>query len=156
MMNPYTIGKKDIYSENFEFLSQGVKTFRMKVIYTYLGIEPITQKHLYNLGFGVLSFDPEIGVEEIDDKIKTNNGDKHEILSTVALTAISFFDEHPNSILFFQGSSPSRTRTYQMAISQNLDSLKKDFLIRGYIKDIDLPEIFVKGKNYEAFLIEQM
>lgn len=154
-MTAYNIGEKDIYSENFEFLSQGVNTFQMKVNYTYLGIEPVTQKHLYNLGFGVVCFDSETGLEDIDDKIITNNGDKDKILSTVALTAISFFDEHPNSILFFQGSSPSRTRTYQMAIGQNIEMLKKNFIIRGYVENSDLPEVFQKNKNYEAFLIEQ-
>jgi hypothetical protein len=155
MMNPYTIGRKDIYSENFEFLSQGVKTFQMKVVYTYLGIEPFTQKHLYNLGFGVIYFDSETGLEDIDDKIITNNGDKDKILSTVALTAISFFDEHPNSVLFFQGSSPSRTRTYQMGIGQNIEMLKNNFVVRGYVENKDLPEVFQRNKNYEAFLIEQ-
>jgi hypothetical protein len=136
MMNPYTIGRKDIYSENFEFLSQGAKTFKMKVVYTYLGIEPVTQKHLYNLGFGVIWVDSETGLEDIDDKIITNNGDK-------------------DKVLFFQGSSPSRTRTYQMAIGQNIAMLKEDFVVRGYLENKDLPEIFQKSKNYAAFLIEQ-
>ncbi len=65
----------------------------MRVNYSYLGIiEPTTKKHIYNLGFGVVFFNQETGVEEIDDKIITNNGDKDKILSTVALTAIPFFD----------------------------------------------------------------
>ena len=155
-MTTYNIGEKDIYSENFEFLSHGVKTFQMRVSYTYSGIiEPVTKKYLYNLGFGVLSINSETGLEEIDDKITTNNGDKDKILSTVALTATPFFDEHPNSILFFIGSSPSRTRTYQMAIRQNIEMLKKNFVIRGYVENSNLPEEFQKNKNYEAFLIEQ-
>ena len=127
----------------------------MRVNYTYLGIEPTTQKHLYNLGFGVVCFDYETGLEDIDDKIVTNNGDKDKILSTVALTAISFFDEHPNSILFFQGSSSSRTRTYQMAIGRNIEMLKENFVVQGYVENNNLPEVFQRSKNYEAFLIEQ-
>lgn len=147
----YNVGEKDIYSENFEFYSHGEKKYLMGVNYSYIGIEAITRKPVYNLGFGVLKINPETGLEEIDDSIKTNNGDRDKILSTVAFTALLFFDKHPDTIIYFEGSSPSRIRTYQMTLNRHSETLKKDFLIRGYTEDDYLPEEFEKDKNYVAF-----
>lgn len=151
----YNVGEKDIYSENFEFYSHGEKKYLMGVNYPYIGIEAVTHKPVYNLGFGVLKINLETGLEEIDDSIKTNNGDRDKILATVAFTALSFFNKHPDTIIYFEGSSPSRIRTYQMALNRHSETLKKDFLIRGYTEDDYLPEEFEKDKNYVAFLIEK-
>lgn len=151
----YNVGEKDIYSENFEFYSHGEKKYLMGVNYSYIGIEAVTHKPVYNLGFGVLKINPETGLEEIDDSIKNNNGDRDKILATVAFTALSFFNKHPDTIIYFEGSSPSRIRTYQMALNRHSETLKKDFLIRGYTEDDYLPEEFEKDKNYVAFLIEK-
>ena len=151
----YNVGEKDIYSENFEFYSHGDKQYLMGVNYTYIGIEATTGKRVYNLGFGILKTNPETGLEEIDDNMKTNNGDKDKILATVAKTALSFFEKHPDTIIYFEGSSPSRIRTYQMALNRHSEILKKDFLIRGYIENSYLLEEFEKDKNYIAFLIEK-
>ena len=85
--------------------------------------------------------------------LKTNNKDK--ILATVAITALSFFEKHPNTIIYFEGSSPSRIRTYQMALNRHSEILEKDFMIRGYIEDNYLLKEFKKDKNYVAFLIEK-
>jgi hypothetical protein len=149
------IGEKDIYSENFEFYSHGEKQYLMGVNYSYIGIEATTGKQVYNLGFGVLRINSETGLEEIDDSVKTNNGDRDKILATVAFTALSFFDKHPDTIIYFEGSSPSRIRTYQMALNHHFETLKKDFLIRGYTEEDYLPEEFEKDKKYVAFLIEK-
>jgi hypothetical protein len=151
----YRIGEKDIYSENFEFYSDGEKQYLMGVNYSYIGIEAVTSKPVYNLGFGVLKINQDTGLEEIDDTIKTNNGDRDKILATVASTALSFFDKHPNTIIYFEGSSPSRIRTYQMILSRHSETLKRDFLIKGYTEDDYLPEEFEKDKKYVAFLIEK-
>ena len=151
----YSIGEKDIYSENFEFYSYGEKQYLMGVNYSYIGIEAVTSKKVYNLGFGVLKVNSETGIEEIDDKVKTNNGDRDKILATVAYTALSFFDKHPNTIIYFEGNSPSRIRTYRMALNHHFEELMKDFLIRGYTEEEYLPEEFEKDKNYVAFLIEK-
>jgi hypothetical protein len=151
----YDIGEKDIYSENFEFYSYGGKQYLMGVNYTYIGIEAVTSKPVYNLGFGVLKINPETGLEEIDDTIKTNNGDRDKILATVAFTALSFFDKHPDTIIYFEGSSPSRIRTYQITLNHHFEVLKKDFLIKGYTEQDYLPEEFEKDKKYVAFLIEK-
>ena len=85
--------------------------------------------------------------------LKTNNKDK--ILATVAITALSFFEKHPNTIIYFEGSSPSRIRTYQVALNRHSEILEKDFMIRGYIEDNYLLKEFKKDKNYVAFLIEK-
>lgn len=154
-LEAYNLGGEDIYSENFEFYSEGEKRFLMVVNYSFLGYENLTNKPVYNLGFGVLTINPETGQEEIDDKIKTNNGDKAKILATVALTAKAFFSKHPTSIIYFEGSSPSRIRTYQILISQYYDILEEDFFIRCYQAENELPVEFQKNKNYFSFLIEK-
>ena len=154
-LEAYNIGEKDICSENFEFYSEGEKKFLMAVNYSFLGYEYFTNKPIYNLGFGVLTINSETGEEEIDDKIKTNNGDKVKILATVALTAKAFFNKHPFCIVYFEGSSPSRIRTYQILISQYYDVLKEDFYIRCYQANSVSSVEFQKNKNYISFLIEK-
>ena len=147
----YDVGEKDICSENFEFYSNGKERYLMGINYSYIGLEAATSKPVYNLGFGVLKINPETGLEEVDDTIKTNNGDRDKILATVALTALSFFDKHPNTIIYFEGSSSSRIRTYQMALNRHFDVLKKDFLMKGYTEEDYLPEEFEKGKIMSPF-----
>jgi len=129
----------------FEFKSSGPKGIFIKSIrYSETSIS-----NVFNLAFGDL--DLESG--EIDDEIRTNNGDRNLILATVASSIYSFTDKYPMANVFLTGSSDSRTRLYQIAISVNLDELSEDFLIYGK-KDEDW-ESFQKGKNYEAFVLKR-
>jgi len=81
----------------------------------------------------------------------TNNGDRDKILSTVVATAFSFFSKYPNYAIHVTGNTKSRTRLYQMAISNYFEELSIDFDIYGKLNGAYVR--FKKGDNYEAFII---
>jgi hypothetical protein len=60
--------------------------------------------------------------------------------------------DHPEAILFAEGSTKSRTRLYQMGISKISDDFFEMFEIEGLIDGGWEP--FQKGKNYESFLLK--
>lgn len=128
----------------YEFFSDGPNGKIKKVIQYH---ELSTNKGVYNLGFG----DMDISNSELDDLAISNNQDTKKILSTVAKTVVEFLTEHPTAIIMAQGSTPSRTRLYQMGISQFWGEIKEHFEVKGYINNDWYS--FEKGKNFEAFFI---
>jgi hypothetical protein len=89
----------------------------------------------------------------ISDMIVSNNNDMEKVLSTVIQTFPIFFEEFEQSKIFFRGSTPARTRLYKIIISKYLQVFEQDYLIYGFLNRAS--ELFVKGKNYEAFLISK-
>lgn len=128
----------------YEFYSEGPRgSIKKTVIYSQI------EGNLFNLAFG----DWNEKLQKLDDSIRSNNGDRDKILATVASTAIDFTDRFPQSEIFTEGSTPARTRLYQMGISDNLEEIRKDFEIHGYREQNWV--LFRKGINYEAFLIKR-
>lgn len=108
----------------YRFSSTGPKgKFEMRVSFTATG------KNTYNLGFGVIDPDDEW----LDDLIELRNGDTQKILATVANCALIFLDQHPASRIHAAGSTPSRTRLYQMGINRVLPELTDEYGIAGLI-----------------------
>lgn len=127
----------------YEFTSKGKKGDIPKLIkYTETSV-----KGIYNLGFG----DKLSNTDDFDDTIVSNNGDSLNILATVAASVYTFTDKYPDSYVFATGSSESRTRLYQIGISNNLAEIEEDFDVLGY-KDGKF-EKFEKDRNYDGFLI---
>jgi hypothetical protein len=83
----------------------------------------------------------------------TNNQDSQQVLLTVALTVFKFFENHPNASVYVTGSTKSRTRLYQIGISNNLSELIKHVELVGFASN--KWEVFRKGVRYEAFLIKR-
>lgn len=104
---------------------------------------------VYNLAFG--DEDPFTG--DINDKVVTNNKDRDVVLSTVATTIQTFIDHYGNHFIFVAGSTPARTRLYQMGIAKLLDEIAIDFDVFGIIGDDISP--FKTNLNYEAFLVKR-
>ena len=102
---------------------------------------------IYNLGFGDFNED----LDDIDDRSVSNNQDTQKVLTTVAKTVIDFMHQHPRSIVMAKGSTPSRTRLYQMGISQFWNEIEPTFEVKGFMDNNWHP--FEKGKNFEAFFI---
>ena len=128
----------------YEFFSEGPKgSIKKTVIYSEI------EDGLFNLAFG----DWNEQLNKLDDSIRSNNGDRDKILATVASTAIDFTDRFPQAEIFTEGSTPARTRLYQMGISNHLEEISEGFEIQGYIEQEWSP--FRKGINYEAFLIKR-
>lgn len=128
----------------YEFISQGIKGQIKKMVkYSFTGTE-----NVYNLGFG--DFDTE--TNQINDFSVTNNGDSTKVLATVASTVYAFTEKYPNSWILATGSTVVRTRLYRMGITNNLNEIRKDFVVFG-LNDKGLWEKFIIGEDYEAFLI---
>ena len=127
----------------FEFTSEGPKGQIPKIIrYTEVGIS-----NFYNLGFG-----DRIGdTKDFDDKVVSDNKDSLKVLSTVVESVSIFTDVYPEAFVFATGSTPVRTRLYQIGISNNLEEILEHFQVLGMKNNAW--EKFEKNQNYVAFLI---
>jgi hypothetical protein len=128
----------------YEFYSEG-PVGRIKKMVSYKRIENC----LFNLAFG----DWNEKFREIDDSSRSNNGDRDKVLATVAFTAIDFTSRNPGAMIFIEGSTPSRTRLYQMGIRCNLLEINEKFKVEGWIEERWEP--FRLGRNYESFLVQR-
>ncbi|WP_080055555.1 DUF6934 family protein [Spirosoma aerolatum] len=127
----------------FEFVSIGQRVIRKVIIYQKLPLP-----NLYNLALG----DIEVG-GKADFEIISDNGDRDYVLATVIQTLITFFQNHPQASVFITGSTPSRTRLYQVVIARELTEIQKRFEISGVTETGNEP--FQKGVLYRAFVISQ-
>jgi hypothetical protein len=64
-----------------------------------------------------------------------------------------FSENHPKKWVFAQGSSPARTRLYQMGISKYLDEVSTQFEVFGL--NGEEFELFRKGVNYQAYIAKR-
>jgi hypothetical protein len=133
---------------SYEFYSYGPKG-RIHKMVTFTCI-PHTDPPVYNLAFGDLN--PESG--EVDDRKNSNNQDKDIVLATVASTIAKFCDHHGDHYIYAEGSTPSRTRLYQMGIAEFWQEISMDFEVYGLIADVWKPFI-PHTVNYEAFLVKR-
>ena len=75
------------------------------------------------------------------------------MLSTVANTVIDFTNHYGDHDIYAKGSTPLRTRLYQIGISVLLEEISIYFYVYG-LKDDNWHD-FQKDVNYEAFLIKR-
>ena len=148
----YHVLRVDDY--NLQFHSTGLNgNFELRIFFDKL--YGSNEENVYNVGFGVW----DDLLKCIDDRIELNNGDTNKILATVAQAALSFLETHPRAYLYVKGSTPSRTRKYQMGIASYLWLLKDGYTVKGLINIQDKGELayhwedFRVGINYEAFLL---
>ncbi|MBD1362915.1 hypothetical protein IDJ77_03755 [Mucilaginibacter sp. ZT4R22] len=132
--------------KEYEFFSDGPKgRIKKLVTFTRMQVYPV----MYNLAFG--DADPETGL--MNDLITSNNEDRDVVLATVANTIIKFCDHYGDHFIFAKGSTPTRTRLYQMGINRLISEIGKSFDVYGMIGD----EIyqFQTNVNYDAFLVKR-
>jgi hypothetical protein len=130
----------------FEFDSHGPKgTIKKSVQYAEM---PRLESDIpmFNLGFG----DWDDNVEKIDDRRTSGNADRDKVLATVANTALDLTNRLGNVFIHAKGSTPARTRLYQMSINANLEEIECLFDIYGFTSE--RWEKFKLGINYSAFL----
>jgi hypothetical protein len=65
---------------------------------------------------------------------------------------IDVMEDYPGAIILAKGSTPSRTRLYQMGIAKVLNEINQSFEIKGFINNSW--RLFQKGINYSAFLLK--
>ncbi|HMH20822.1 MAG TPA: hypothetical protein VK563_03555 [Puia sp.] len=139
----YLVTASDDYC-TYLFFSEGLRGRIAKgVIYSRI------EGNLFNLGFG----DWNEEFQELDDSNRSNNGDRDKVLATVAFTAFDFTNKYPDAWIVAEGSTPTRTRLYQMGMADNLLEINENFEIDGLLNGLWEP--FQRGMNYEAFLIRR-
>lgn len=132
----------------FQFKSKGPKGEIKKVVQ----FTKTQNGDIYNLAFGNLNED-----NSVDDETTNDNKDRNKILATIAAIVYEFTAYYPDKMIFFCGTTPERTRLYRMALTINLEELKKDFKIYGVLKGIDsfVKVGFRKGIDYFGFIVKR-
>ena len=148
-MNPgrYKYRVSDTYLD-FEFESEGPKGKIRKIVrYSPQNADGTTY---FNLAFGDLNLTTGI----IDDLAKTNNQDREKVLATIAATVLEFTTHFPDILIYAKGSTPARTRLYQIGIAANWIEIDALLYVYGYKQDIGW-QPFRKNVNYNAFLVKR-
>jgi hypothetical protein len=131
----------------FTFNSHGPNGIIKKVIkYDFLN-ELDDGTLLFNLGFGDYNGDDE----DYSDLTISNNEDREKVLGTIAATVLDFTRHFKIVSIYAIGSTPSRTRLYQMGINAYLEEIQSAFHILGIL--LDEWKEFKRGVNYQAFVV---
>jgi hypothetical protein len=139
---PYTVSKTFL---DFEFESEGPKGKIKKIVrYSLQNANGITY---CNLGFGDLN----PNTRKIDDLVISNNKDRSKILATVAATVLAFTEQFPDIMVYAEGSTPVRTRLYQIGIITHWKQIRPFLEVYGYAGGEWMK--FRKTINYEAFIV---
>jgi hypothetical protein len=133
---------------DFEFFSEGPNGRIKKIV--QFKLEFTDGIPFYNISFG--DWDNE--VKAIEDHVVSNNGDRKKLLTTIALCIVEFSRHYPGSYMYFEGSTLSRTRLYQLEINQMWNNINPIFEVYG-VKRNNSIEPFSKNVNYEAFWIRR-
>lgn len=139
--------KTDDSHVNFEFDSHGPNGFIKKIIEYYeIGKMPdgIT---VLNVGFG----DWDDTLRTVGDMTISNNADRDKVLATVASSVLDVIDHFGNVAVYAEGSTPARTRLYQMGINANMEEIESIFDILG-LTAYGWQKV-QQGINYTAFLV---
>lgn len=126
----------------FQFTSVGKKPIVKCVVYHRTNIPGF-----YNLAMGGLLPDGKLDVEVVSD-----NGDRNKILATVIQPLFTFLEAHPTDFVFFTGSTPTRTRLYQILTSHELDRATFLLSCRSMLRNGHLVQ-FEKNNPCIGFLI---
>jgi hypothetical protein len=141
----YIFSSEDTYLI-YKFESAGPRGSVTKIV-EYTKVE---EPNVYNLGFG----DYDERTDSFDDFAVTDNLDTRKVLATVASTIFTFSAKYPNAVIIATGSTPPRTRLYQILIALNLSEIQRHFSIFGYTDNREWQK-FRKGVNYKSFLLSR-
>jgi len=81
----------------------------------------------------------------------SNNADRDKVLATVASSVLDVIDHFGNVAIYAKGSTPARTRLYQMGINANIKEIESIFDILGLTAHGW--QKVQQGINYTAFLV---
>lgn len=126
----------------FHFQSIGKRGVFEKVIL----LTPLSDT-VYNLS--LLDFNSDS--QEYDDLSVTDNGDMPVVLATAFAGIRLFMNSNSGKSIYFEGSTYSRTRLYQIAISKIYDPHNEEFIIYG--KKDNIWHSFEPNINYDSFLV---
>ncbi|MEO6686745.1 MAG: hypothetical protein ABIN24_12305 [Dyadobacter sp.] len=139
----YELNKNE-ENTRFQFQSIGKRGIFEKVI-----IFNLITNEIYNLA--LLDYNPSS--DEYSDLSITDNGDMPEIFATVIKAITEFLNQYQGKKIYFEGSTLSRTRLYQVVIRKTYNSDNQDFIIQGLKNEEWYP--FEPNINFDGFLIEK-
>lgn len=145
MDRPHYNFKYSRSNRQFYFISKGKKGKIKKVVQFRL-----IHDRVFNLGFSDWSEE----TQDFDDKAVSENGDMQLVLATVIKIMCLFLSENEGMTVFLTGSTPARTRLYQIIINTNLNIIKDDFEISGFREGHWCQ--FEKNVNYESFTVSKL
>jgi hypothetical protein len=129
----------------YEFFSEGPKgKIRKAILFKRIKLQG---RPVFNLAFGDMD---ESGI--LSDLVVSDNHDAEKVLATVAHAVIKFTIVHPHALVYAEGSTPARTRRYQMGINKFWKEIEPDFKVFGLLKDGNF-ESFRYGINYMGFAV---
>jgi hypothetical protein len=99
-----------------------------------------------------LVFGDLIDNESIDVMNVSNNQDLPLVIGTVIFTLIDYLEGFPDNIVYFRGSTPSRTRLYRAIITKNLIQSELSYQIFGILDDENF-ELFNPNHHYQGYII---
>lgn len=138
----YAVSTNETFLD-FEFEGEGPKGKIKKVVrYSPQNAQGVTY---FNLAFG----DWNEELQKIDDGVVSGNNDRQLVLATVASTVLDFTAHFPDVPVHAKGSTPARTRLYQMGISANWSNIEPILVVYGLYQG--QWQEFQKNVNYEAF-----
>jgi len=129
---------------DYEFDSEGPKG-RIRKVVSY-SPQYAGGIRYFNLGFGDLNK----ATGKIDDLAITDNQDREKVLATVAATLLEFIRQFPDATVYATGSTPARTRLYQMGIAANWTEIAALLYVYGYEQNTGW-QPFQKNVPYVAF-----
>ncbi|MCF2520551.1 DUF6934 family protein [Dyadobacter sp. CY351] len=101
-----------------------------------------------NFAFGDLTEN-----NEIDDRAVTDNKDTNMVLATVIRILLEFLDTHKNKAVYFQGSTPSRTRMYQIILRKEKPNWETSLIVYGIFDGEIMP--YETDFKFDAFIVKQ-
>lgn len=134
----------------YKFISTGKKVVQKVVDFSLLKGE-----NSFNLGFGDLLPDGSI-----DDMVNTNNGDLVKTFATVVAIAVDFLEHNPHTIIYFTGSTESRTNLYAEILRRNYLNYKEKYVVfaslwvNDKLVDMEFDPAF-DGKYFEYYLYKR-
>ncbi|MCF2506247.1 hypothetical protein L0663_22830 [Dyadobacter sp. CY107] len=105
----------------------------------------VMSENVYNFAFGDLD-----DKGEIDDLAITNNKDTHLVFATVIQILLDFLDNNESKLVYFKGSTPARTRMYQIILRKEKANWKDRLIVYGIKNDDTIP--FKTDCKFDAFI----
>ncbi|MCF0064211.1 hypothetical protein MUK70_26530 [Dyadobacter chenwenxiniae] len=137
---PY-LASEDYLSFTFKSISE------KRIICKKAEFLPISDD-IYNFAFGDLADE-----NAIDDRAVTDNKDMNMVLATIIQILLEFLETHKNKAVYFQGSTTSRTRMYQIILRREKPNWENRLIVYGIFNDEIMP--YETDFSFDAFIVKQ-
>jgi hypothetical protein len=138
------------YAYQYSFVSYGKE--RIEKIATFASAPEI---NAFSFVFGDLLADGTT-----DTYANSNNGDMPRVIATIICIIKQFLDEHPDTTVFFIGSTSNRTLLYRRLLKTNYSIFNKEFIINALIQAknrlLQVPFDPFSNAEYLGFFIKKI